>query len=373
MATPRPTTSAEGDATGIQISPDVSIPESPPGDKANPPGEPRLTESSMLMQMHEFLGKIVEHLPIGEPVVVGKKRAGKSRRRHSRERSLSLSDSSSDEDFSSSELPVKRTKAADVGDSISVTASDEDIRQLLDDPPGQTGDKNNTTSNGKDGEDDLLRELEAALKDEDELGASVNEQLANIVNKRWGVKLTQDKISAILVKHVQPQNCSAANVTRVNPEIWSSLNALQKKEDLRIANLQQVLQKATFASLSNANELLAFKTNAKTPTKENLNEMLANCIDNIALLGHAVSELSQFRLNRYETKMRQTGLATQSLRNLNATPSLRSRAPRIRGAANNTISKIIPLATVNLLFGGAFDQRIARNKQTMCQATEGRK
>ena len=74
MATPRPTTSAEGDATGIQISPDVSIPESPPGDKANPPGEPRLTESSMLMQMHEFLGKIVEHLPIGEPVVVGKKR-----------------------------------------------------------------------------------------------------------------------------------------------------------------------------------------------------------------------------------------------------------------------------------------------------------
>ena len=37
---------------------------------------------------------------------------------------------------------MKRTRAAD-GDSISVTASDEDIRQLLHDPPGQTSEQNN--------------------------------------------------------------------------------------------------------------------------------------------------------------------------------------------------------------------------------------
>ena len=48
-----------------------------------------------------------------------------------------------------------------------------------------------------------------------------------------------------------------------------------------------------FANLSSANELLALKTTNKTPTKEIVNHMLANSIDTLALLGHAVSELSQ--------------------------------------------------------------------------------
>ncbi len=77
------------------------------------------------------------------------------------------------------------------------------------------------------------------------MGASVNQQLADIVNKRWGVKLNQDKLAAILTKHPQPENCSAVNVTQVKPEIWRSLNAFERKADLRIANIQQGLQKAT--------------------------------------------------------------------------------------------------------------------------------
>ena len=64
MATTKPTDETVGGATGTQTPKNTT--ESPPGDEENPPGEPRLTESAMLQQMYEFLGKIAEHLPIGD-------------------------------------------------------------------------------------------------------------------------------------------------------------------------------------------------------------------------------------------------------------------------------------------------------------------
>jgi hypothetical protein len=125
--------------------------------------------------MYKFLSKIAEHLPIGDSSGE-KQRAKAPRRRHISEPSTS----DSDEVLSSSEPPVKRTRAADC-ESISVTASDEDIRQLLDDPPGQTSERNN--ANDQNGEDKLLEEHEAPLNNEEEKGTSVNQQLADIVNK----------------------------------------------------------------------------------------------------------------------------------------------------------------------------------------------
>lgn len=87
----------------------------------------------------------------------------------------------------------------------SVMASDEDIWQLLDDPLGQPSDQNandKAIGHDKDSKNQLLKEFEAALQDKDEFGSPVNEQLTNIANKRWGVKLTQDKLTTILAKHV---------------------------------------------------------------------------------------------------------------------------------------------------------------------------
>ena len=62
MATTEFANPAEGDATTLHISP-----ESPPDDETTPPGESQ-GESAMLQQMHQFLGKIVEHLPIDKSV-----------------------------------------------------------------------------------------------------------------------------------------------------------------------------------------------------------------------------------------------------------------------------------------------------------------
>ena len=178
-------------------------------------------------------------------------------------------------------------------------ASDEDICQLLKDPPGQTSDNVATTTN----EDELLKQLEADLKDEDESGPSINQQLANIANKRWGAKLSQEKLTAILPKYIRPENCPIMNVTRVNTEIWQSINSTQRKADLRLANLQQVLQKGIFATLSTANKLLPLKT-TNTTNPADVNEMLGNCIDTIALVGHPISELSQIRREKLKPSLK---------------------------------------------------------------------
>ena len=77
-----------------------------------------------------------------------------------------------------------------------------------------------------------------------------------MANKRWGKKLEREKMLSLLTKYDPPENCVDITVTRVNSEIWQSLNSFRKKADLRLANLQQAFQKATFATLTNADKLL---------------------------------------------------------------------------------------------------------------------
>ena len=144
----------------------------------------------------------------------------------------------------------------------------------------------------------LLKELEAALHDADKKGPKIQQQLADIACERWGKKLNAEKVSSILAKHVQPENSEELNIPRVNPEIWATLNAFKRKPDLRFANMQQSLQKATFALLSTCNKLLAVKSQVETK------EMLTDSVDAIALVGHVASELSALRREHLKLSLR---------------------------------------------------------------------
>ena len=141
--------------------------------------------------------------------------------------------------------------------------------------------------------DELLTELSAVLTDEEKKVSKLTQQLADIVNKRWDNKLAPDKMNKILEKYAQPENCSAVTVTRVNPEIWARADAGQRKADLRLANMQQSLQKATFAKVLTTNKLVVIR-NDPNSAPPHLNEMITNNIDAIALLGHVGHELSHF-------------------------------------------------------------------------------
>ena len=145
----------------------------------------------------------------------------------------------------------------------------------------------------------MLKELVAALQDEDKKGPKVQQQLTDIAIKRWGNKLNSDKITSILGKHPQPENCEGMAIAHVNSEIWVPLNASKRKADLRLANMQQALQKATFAIVTTCDKLLAAKAHIDTK------EMLTDRIDAIALVGHVASELSSLRREQLRPSLKQ--------------------------------------------------------------------
>ena len=73
--------------------------------------------------------------------------------------------------------------------------------------------------------------------------------LGEKVNPRQTLKPMTDK-------HKQPANCSDVVNSRVNSEFWGQLNAAKKSKDLRLANMQQAIQKVGFITLQTADLLL---------------------------------------------------------------------------------------------------------------------
>ncbi|EDO42617.1 predicted protein [Nematostella vectensis] len=79
-------------------------------------------------------------------------------------------------------------------------------------------------------------------------------------------------------------------VPRVNPEIWNKLNNYKRKADIKLANVQQSLQKATFSILQCCDNL---HTEGAKGAAYEVNKLQA--IDAMRLLGHAIAELSNVR------------------------------------------------------------------------------
>ena len=229
--------------------------------------------------MTRLLTEVCARLPTGNIDASSSSRsppgAGQERRRR---RSVSIS---SDEPLEHENESRRKSRREE--DCLSVHATDDDdVAQLLAEPPAHATAPDNTNVAGQD---ELLTELVASLQ-EDTRGPKVQQQLADIAIKRWGTKLQSDKISSILGKHPQPENCEDMAIGRV---IWASLNADKRKADLRLANMQQALQKATFAIVTTCNKLQAVKSQIDT------RDMVTDSIDAIALVGHVVSEISSIR------------------------------------------------------------------------------
>ena len=55
------------------------------------------------------------------------------------------------------------------------------------------------------------------------------QQLADIATKRWGKKLSSEKLKNLLVKYKRPENCADIKATKVNPEIRNQLKVIPLK------------------------------------------------------------------------------------------------------------------------------------------------
>lgn len=201
--------------------------------------------------------------------------------RHST-RELWSADSESQENDNESSSKRRREE-----DELSISPSDKDINEFLEESNSREAEAQSKTAETEE-EVELLKSLEADFTDDEVVGAKINQRLANIASKRWGITLPNDKLKPLLAKHAKPENCTDITTVKVNPEIWDQMNNFRCKADLRVSDIQQALQKATFGILKACDKLVDQQPNTDKAT-------LAANIDTIVLIGHAVGELSWLR------------------------------------------------------------------------------
>ena len=86
--------------------------------------------------------------------------------------------------------------------------------------------------------------------------------------------------------HSRPENCPALVVPQINKEIWGQLPTVVRHANVKMVHMQRAIMKATCVVTSVANELV---TDGQQTTA------IKACADALALLGHAVQEISSQR------------------------------------------------------------------------------
>ena len=144
--------------------------------------------------------------------------------------------------------------------------------------------------------DEISQDLDEAEKTEEK----ISDKLANIINKRWLNKLSEEQLQEKSGKYYRPQNCELLMVPKVNPEIWGKLDRQTRGRDLKLSCLQTALTKVGNIAAQTTNLLLAARAEGSKLDIDNLVRMNT---DMIALLGHISFELSRTAQTRcHQTK-----------------------------------------------------------------------
>ena len=200
-----------------------------------------------------------------------------------------------------SEPPAKRNVTDDADESISIHA-DDDADSLVGDAHDLLAKTTKTKTNEQGAETqntsdpiaaEFLDSLAKALETSDDLGTNINDKLAEIINKRWGKTLTPEKLKVILDKYKRPANCTSLYPIKVNKGAWEHLKYTKKQDDLRLANMQQVLRKVACIMSQTTDFLLAQASSS--PNHEEFNKHISQSVDAFALLGHLTGNISSLR------------------------------------------------------------------------------
>ena len=80
-----------------------------------------------------------------------------------------------------------------------------------------------------------MNKLALDFTKDDKVSSPVSKPLAEIINKRWASKLSDNKLKELSEKYDRPENCEKLAVPQVNPEMWEKLTRYRKKQDLRLS------------------------------------------------------------------------------------------------------------------------------------------
>ena len=228
--------SAENGELGVSHRTDASV--SQPGNNAQPEivcsaeagsssSQPGETVAKTLLDINVNMGTMASLL---QTIVARQDSKPQKKRRHS-PHDLSSADSESEDNDHEASGKGRREE-----DELSISPSDEDINELLEESNPKEAEVTAKTTEPKE-EVELLKSLEADFTDDELVGAKINQRLANIASKRLGITLPNDKLKALLAKHATPENGPDITTVRVNPEIWDQMNKFRRKANLRVSKI----------------------------------------------------------------------------------------------------------------------------------------
>ena len=194
---------------------------------------------------------------------------------------------------------MKKSRVA-VSDTeeTSSESDDADVHELLatnaenDSEGAKTSSANSQDSCKNEDEDELLKKLALDFSQDDKVRRPFSKQLAEIINKRWASKLGENKVKETDEKYDRLENCENLVAPKGNPEIWEKLTHYGKKQDLRLAAIQNMIVKVGAIIAQSTQKLMEFRSQGAQGGKLDTGALLTAQIDAIALLGHTNYELS---------------------------------------------------------------------------------
>ena len=109
---------------------------------------------------------------------------------------------------------------------------------------------------------DLLVELDKDLDEGEKTGDAVADSLANIVNKSFRRKLSENKLKERFDKYLRPSNCAALQVP-----LGRTMSADARKADIKASHVQKAVAKAGVALADSTQALLRAQRAAGKETK----------------------------------------------------------------------------------------------------------
>ena len=191
---------------------------------------------------------------------------------------------------------MKKSRVAVSGtEETSSESDDADVHELLatnaenDSEGAKTSSANSQDSCKNEGEDELIKQLALDFSKDGKVSRPISKQLAEIINKRWASKLGENKVKETVEKYDRPENCENLVAPKVNPEIWEKLTHYGKKQDLRLAAIQNMIVKVGAIIAQSTQKLMEFRSQGAQGGKLDTGALLTAQID---LLGHTNYELS---------------------------------------------------------------------------------
>ena len=129
----------------------------------------------------------------------------------------------------------------------------------------------------------------------------VNAKLANILEKVYLEKISEEKTKSLLKKYQKPESCNKMRVPQCNPEIWKiNLSSLQHSTfhtDISLRKILLHLMKASYAIVNACDELIVAEETERS------NKLLIIFDESVALLGLSTIQLNALKRDLMKHKL----------------------------------------------------------------------